>query len=200
MTRNQKIILGVAAGVAGVAVIALAFLLGRITGGGVTTQTTATTVTVTTTAKTSRTGATASATTTSTSTQPATSQGPYSTMNAAVNYVENQVESAGSFSAIDPGATWQPAATLHVIHATPVGGASYGGDFYFFFVDGYYVGQEVFTSGSPVPVDGATFAVSYQVYLPEDPHCCPTGGTNTVRFHWDGSQVVPLDPMPGATM
>lgn len=198
MTKNQKIALGAAIGVVGIAVLALAFLLGRVTGGGETTQTTATTVTMTTTV---RTGSTTGRTNTSTgTTTEQASHGPYNTMNAAVDYVENQVEGAGSFSAIDPGTTWSPTATLHVIHATPVGGASYGGDYYFFFVDGYYVGQEVFTSGSPVPMDSTTFAVSYQVYLPDDPHCCPTGGTATVRFHWDGSELVTMDSMVGATM
>jgi hypothetical protein len=24
---------------------------------------------------------------------------------------------------------------------------------------------------------------------------CPTGGATTVRFHWDGSRLAPLDPV-----
>ena len=39
-------------------------------------------------------------------------------------------------------------------------------------------------------------ALSYPLYAPGDPHCCPTGGSRLVRFEWNGSAVVPLDPLP----
>ena len=127
-----------------------------------------------------------------------TAAGPYATESAAVTYVEAQQE---GMSALDPDTTWQPGATLHVIHATPMGGASYGGDFYFFFVNGYTVGNKTFTSASSDgPVDGTTYEVTYNVFMPADPHCCPSGGTNTVQFHWDGSQLVTVGSMQGAEM
>lgn len=102
---------------------------------------------------------------------------------------------------IEPATTWQTGSALHVIHATPVGGASYGGDYYFFFVDGYLVGEHAFTSAQTgLTVNGTTFAVTFNVYLSADPHCCPTGGASTVQFHWDGSALVTSGSMQGATM
>ncbi len=102
---------------------------------------------------------------------------------------------------IEPAATWQPGSTLHVIHSTPAGGASYGGDFYFFFVNGYMVDEERFTSAqSAQAIDDLTFAVTFNVFLPADPHCCPSGGVSTVQFQWDGSSMATTGSMSGATM
>lgn len=122
--------------------------------------------------------------------------GPYTSMGAASSYVESQ-----GMTVLDPGSTWHDGNVLHVIHATPTGSASYGGDFYYFFVDGYEVGQETFTSASSSgTVDSTTFTVTFNVYLPTDPHCCPSGGTSTVNFNWDGSSLVTIGSMDGANM
>jgi len=137
-----------------------------------------------------------------TSPSPArTSAGPYTTVQAAENYVQTQSDVAGSsFQFLGPDLTWRPAATLHVLRATPSTAASYGGDYYFFFVNGNAVFRQYFTGAmSEQGLDATTFSVTYRVYRPGDPHCCPAGGTATVRFRWNGSAVVALDPMPGAT-
>jgi hypothetical protein len=100
--------------------------------------------------------------------------------------------------AIMPEVTWRSSATLHVLRATYATGASYGGDYYFFFVVGQAVGMQYFTASSTsMGIDDSTYAVTYAVYRSSDPHCCPTGGQTTVRFHWDGTSVTRLDPMPG---
>ena len=39
--------------------------------------------------------------------------------------------------------------------------------------------------------------LSYTLYGPTDPNCCPTGGTQSVRFQWNGTSLTPLDPIPG---
>ena len=127
--------------------------------------------------------------------------GPYTTQAAAVSYVESQGDPGSPMMTLDPSSTWRAGAVLHVIHATVSGSASYAGDYYYFFVDGNLVGQEYFTYGAPgVHPDSNTFVVDFQVFNPGDPHCCPSGGTASVRFNWDGSSLHTLDPMTGAVM
>ena len=41
-----------------------------------------------------------------------------------------------------------------------------------------------------------TITVSYLIYKPRDALCCPSGGKQTVRYHWNGSRLVPFDPIP----
>jgi predicted small lipoprotein YifL len=121
-------------------------------------------------------------------------------MPAAEAYAQGQAPAGFPFSFIAPDVTWAPSATLHVLHATPQGSASYGGDYYFFFVNGTPVGKQFFTGAvTSAAVDSTTYAVTYKVYKPGDAHCCPSGGQSKVKFHWDGTKVSPLDPMPGTT-
>jgi hypothetical protein len=127
---------------------------------------------------------------------PPTPAGPYASLQAADAYVRTY--NGGNLGPLAEDVTWRTASTLHVIHATPTNSASYGGDFYFFFVNGDVVGKAYFTSAqTDTPVDDATFAVSYKIYLPNDGHCCPSGGFGTARYQWDGSKLVPLDAIQG---
>jgi LppP/LprE lipoprotein len=124
---------------------------------------------------------------------PASSFGPYSTAQAAERFV-----GANGLSAQAPEATWRQSAVLHVIHANSTSAADSPGDWYFFFVDGKFVGQRYFTrASSSDALDEATFAVTYAVFRPDDAHCCPSGGTATVRFRWQAGHLTALDPMPG---
>lgn len=201
MQPNQKkILIGVIIGLVALAAIVAAYLLGRSGG-----DSTASTTPTTTTSRTSTTPTeaapvktvTVQATTSTPAPAPATT-GPYTTEGAAAAHVAAEGD---GMQVLDPGATWQPGGTLHVIHATPTGGASYGGDFYYFFVEGYQVGTQIFTSAaSSAMLDGSTFAVTFNVYLSMDPHCCPSGGQSTVQFYWDGGSLVTVGSMTGATM
>jgi len=126
--------------------------------------------------------------------------GGATTIQSAETYVQTASDQAGGpFQFIGADSTWRPAATLHVLHAVPAAAAGNGGDTYFFFVNGNLVGQFHFTGavGERTP-DATSFAVTYGVYKPGDPHCCPTGGNATTTFRWDGSKLV-HDPPPGAT-
>ena len=124
----------------------------------------------------------------------------YVSLAAAQAYVQAQAEPGYPFSILAPDTTWRPSAVLHVLHGTPQGTASYGGDYYFFFANGNPVGKQYFTGAiGEGPVDPTTFSVTYKVYKPADAHCCPSGGQATVRFHWDGARLKPLDPLTGAT-
>jgi hypothetical protein len=125
--------------------------------------------------------------------EPESSFGPYSTAQAAERFA-----GANGLAAQAPEATWRQSAVLHVIHANATGAADPPGDWYFFFVDGKLVGQRYFTrASSSDAIDDATFAVTYAVFRPDDAHCCPSGGTATVRFRWQGGHLNALDPMPG---
>ena len=122
------------------------------------------------------------------------------TIQSAESYVQTTSDQAGGpFQFIGADSTWRPAATLHVLHATPAAAAGNGGDYYFFFVNGNLVGQFHFAGAvSERTPDATSFAVTYHVYKPGDPQCCPTGGNATTTFRWDGSKLV-HDPVPGAT-
>lgn len=193
--KNKKILIGVLVGVAVIAVVALAYFLGRSSSSVDGKKTSSsTTPTATTPAETTPTVTVTVPVEPEPAPEPA--PGPYASMGAASSYVE-----AKGMTLLDPGATWHDGNTLHVIHATPTGSASYGGDFYYFFVNGYQVAEETFTSAaSSQTVDSTTFSVTFNVYLPTDPHCCPSGGTSTVQFNWDGGSLVTIGSMNGATM
>jgi hypothetical protein len=70
----------------------------------------------------------------------------------------------------------------------------------FFFYDNRYLGTDTSTLGvSLVSIKWTTSdvaALSYPLYAPSDAHCCPSGGARLVRFEWNESALVPLDPLP----
>jgi hypothetical protein len=71
----------------------------------------------------------------------------------------------------------------------------------FFFADGRYVGTDTPTDSAGIVAlwsTGDTLALSYQLYNPEDPMCCPTANAATVRYRWTGGSLVPLDRVPSA--
>jgi len=148
--------------------------------------------------------------------------GPYPTLDDAEAYVMSQASAGLPLQPVNPQATWRASAVLHVIHATPQPDstddtrirpvsplarwnraqtrASSGGDFFYFFVDGDPVGMKEFTlATASAGVDATTYSITYRVYRPSDPHCCPSGGAATVRFRWAGTTLNALDPMPGPT-
>ena len=87
---------------------------------------------------------------------------------------------------------------LHVL-VCAARGASSTNQLAFFFADSTYVGTD--TSGPSAHISATwrndnTVALLYVLYRPSDPMCCPTGGGAIVRYHWDGSRLQPLDPIP----
>jgi hypothetical protein len=71
----------------------------------------------------------------------------------------------------------------------------------FFFHDGRYASVDASppsASESWVWSTDDTVALQYQLYRPDDPMCCPTAGAATVRFHWSGTTVKAIDPLPSA--
>ncbi|WP_026311067.1 LppP/LprE family lipoprotein [Parafrankia elaeagni] len=70
----------------------------------------------------------------------------------------------------------------------------------FFFHRGRYVGTGTTPSAGVrwVWSTSDVVALQYDLYRPGDPMCCPSAGAAAVRFGWDGSGVVPLDPIPSS--
>jgi RNA polymerase subunit RPABC4/transcription elongation factor Spt4 len=69
----------------------------------------------------------------------------------------------------------------------------------FFFYGNRYLGTDALKPSAEVSVpwrDSNTVALSYVLFKPADPQCCPTGGSTTVRFRWDGQRLVALEPIP----
>jgi LppP/LprE lipoprotein len=124
---------------------------------------------------------------------PAASSAAYGSAAEAERFL-----SANGLTASSPEQTWRPSAALHVLHASGSEGADYQGDWYFFFAGGRLVSQQFFSHATgQSAVDDATFSVTYNVFQAGDAHCCPSGGQTAVRFHWNGSRLVTLDPLPG---
>lgn len=95
-------------------------------------------------------------------------------------------------------ASWIHGYTLNVI----VGASREGSgqlDWAFFFVNGKYIGtdtsepsQQIDHIDSP---DSTTLILQYGTFDSDDPLCCPSGTTN-VRYRWNGTKLIPLDPIP----
>lgn len=105
--------------------------------------------------------------------------------------------SAEGYNVDDPSA-YDPSHTLRVL----VGTRKDSGDGYakraFFFVGGRYLGTDTSDESAGIRVEGGdsvTVTLAYALYGPNDALCCP-GGTARVRYRWNGSRLVPLDPIP----
>lgn len=93
---------------------------------------------------------------------------------------------------------WDPDAPLNVILASYTGGAS-GPVKAFFFGDGKYLGTDTPDGSAGLTArrdTGSEFTLGYPIYAAADPQCCPTGGTQAVRFSWTSGQLNVLDPIP----
>jgi hypothetical protein len=112
---------------------------------------------------------------------------------------EATVEAASYTPFVTTG--FDPARTLSVIIGMATGSVDGHPQQAFFFHNGHYVGRD---TGEPSASEDwvwstdTTVAIQYQLYRPDDPMCCPTGGASTVRFVWDGTTVRPIDPVPSS--
>lgn len=69
----------------------------------------------------------------------------------------------------------------------------------FLFHQGCYLGTTTKDSRVSLTVEqarGDTVVVRYSRYEAGDPTCCPSLPDDVVRYRWNGSKVVPLDPIP----
>ncbi len=94
---------------------------------------------------------------------------------------------------------WCDTCTLHVLVRTVPHEASCWPANAFFFTD-HYLGTDT-RLGTDTHVQfvsrtADTVTLRYSLYNAGDSPCFPQGGTADVRFHWDGTRLVPLDPIP----
>jgi serine/threonine protein kinase len=98
--------------------------------------------------------------------------------------------------------SWDMSAPLNAVVAYYDGGVASGPGKVFFFANGRYVGSDT-TDGSisvgAVRVSSTEIKVQYLLYKPGDSNCCPSGGTDNVRFVWTNGRLVRLDPIPSAS-
>lgn len=69
----------------------------------------------------------------------------------------------------------------------------------FFFHQGQYLGTASSTPRFAFEItddDGTTVTVRYLHYAPGDASCCPSDQPYVTRYQWNGTKVVPLDPIP----
>jgi hypothetical protein len=117
--------------------------------------------------------------------QPPNPSSPRTAIDAAVAKVRQL-----GFTVADTS-TYDPSRTLNVVVAVRSGSA-----------DG--TAQQAFgtdTSDTSAGIslvwqDDTTSALSYQLYSSADPQCCPTGGSVTVRYHWDGTKLNVASSVP----
>lgn len=124
------------------------------------------------------------------------SPGPYTTIQSAESYANGQTGAPFTFSA----AYWQAGDTLQVLHGTPSQSANYGGDYYFFFVNGHAVGAHNFAQAMATLTTPTGLQVTFSAYKPGDPVCCPSGGQSTVQFTWNGTSLATVGSLAGANL
>jgi hypothetical protein len=129
----------------------------------------------------------------STPASPPPSEQPLSAQQAAA------VVLSKGFTASNPAGEWRPKQTLRVLVGFKTGSADGRVQHAFFFVGARYIGTDTSDPSAAIRVthqEDSTVTLRYALYRRKDPLCCPTGGTASVRFHWNGSRLVPLDPIP----
>jgi hypothetical protein len=72
----------------------------------------------------------------------------------------------------------------------------------FFFVGDTFIGTDTKDPSASIEVTAQSddsVTLSYGLYRPADQIDVPTGGTAEVTYRWDGSSLVPQDPIPSAS-
>ncbi len=131
------------------------------------------------------------------STTPPTSTAP---TLASLSRAEATVMADGYTPYANSASFWDPTAPINVILATLTNSADGYNNWAFFFVGNKYIGHDASDPSLTISILRRTptvITLSYTLYAPADPNCCPSGGTQSVRFQWNGTSLTPLDPIPG---
>jgi len=95
--------------------------------------------------------------------------------------------------------TFDPSRNLNVLLGVRTGSADGTAQQAFFFWHGRYIGTDTSDISAGIRLASQTddtATLVYRLYNPQDPQCCSTAGQATVRYRYDGSRLVPLDPIP----
>lgn len=96
-------------------------------------------------------------------------------------------------------ATWE-GTTLRVLLGVRTNSESFD-QRAFFFLSNRYLGTDTKLPSARISLvkeTDKTVTIAYALYRRRDPLSDPTGGTATVRYHWNGGRLVPKDPISPA--
>jgi hypothetical protein len=129
---------------------------------------------------------------------PTTAQPTPTTDSVALTHATRVIEARG-YSVID-SSTYDVSHVLRYLVGVKRGNfASHAPSNVFFFIRSQFIGTDLLHPDDDVAVKWSnddTVALAYRLYRPSDAHCCPSGGTAVVRFHWTGHKLIPRDPIP----
>ena len=115
----------------------------------------------------------------------------------ALPAAEATVRSHG-YNPVDASA-YLPAAPLSVIVGVRKSSGDGTAQRAFFFADGRFVGTDTPDDSSGIRVAFArppVIALTYALYDPKDPQCCPSAGSTTVPYRWTGERLEPQRQIP----
>lgn len=95
--------------------------------------------------------------------------------------------------------TYDPSYDLRVLIGISQDSATAYAQRAFFFLGGEYLGNDTSADSAGIEYagqDSNTVSLDYVLYRRNDANCCPSGGKATVRYDWNGSELVPLDEIP----
>ena len=135
-------------------------------------------------------------TTTAPTTAPPTSTAP---APASLSAAEAVVRGDGYTPYSDSASNWDPSAQINVILGTLTGSADGFNNWAFFFAGNTFIGHDASNPSNQISVFGRTsnvITLSYQLFAPNDPLCCPTAPSQNVRYQYANGVLTPLDPIP----
>jgi len=98
--------------------------------------------------------------------------------------------------------TYKPGQTLKVLVGIATGSTDAHVQHAFFFEGDRYLGTDTSDPSASVRVVGQSdtaVTLSYRLYRPRDPLCCPTGGEQTVQFALDNGRLAPMSSIPSSS-
>jgi hypothetical protein len=123
--------------------------------------------------------------------------GPRIDVGGRLGDAEARVRSEG-YDVIDRSG-YDPRATLRVLIGVKQGSADGYSKKAFFFVGPEFIGTDTKDPSAQIRVGArsdTTVTLAYAIYRRRDGLCCPSGGSASVRYYWNGARLAPQDPIP----
>jgi len=122
-------------------------------------------------------------------------------VNPAVGRAIADVEAKGYL--VSDRATYVPGQQLSVLVGSAKGSAAGDAQKAFFFADGALIGTDTADPSAGIRVVSQSddeIGLRYTLFTARDPQCCPTDGSATVYYRWDGTSLKPLGPIPTSSL